>query len=114
MNFLVMLIVSALAGARLWRLFALDLAGKPLRDLYFKIIPNKHYTLAQEAAECPFCSGFWITAAVFTSGLAWSTSWVWQLLAGVFAANYVGAELNAWLDSKPITDNGGEIEVTDA
>lgn len=113
MSFLVVLVVSALAGARLWRLFAVDAAGWPLRSLYFGLIPNKWFGVAADGANCPFCMGFWITSAVFASGLAWSDTWGWKLVAGVFAANYIGAQLNAWLDNKPITDGGGEINAAE-
>lgn len=103
MELLILIIVSALAGARLWRLFAIDSAGLPLRNLYFRVF-RKHYELAEEALSCPFCAGFWITALVFASGLLFSATWGWQIVAGVFAANFVGAQLNAWLDVRPIED----------
>jgi hypothetical protein len=103
LEFLVVLLVSALAGARLWRLAAVDTAGLPFRNLYFRVL-NRWYALADEALSCPFCSGFWITAIVFCSGLLFSSFLLWQIVVGVFAANYVGAQLNAWLDVRPIED----------
>lgn len=108
MDPLLIILISALAGARLWRLAAVDAAGLPFRNLYFRIIPNRFYKFADDLLSCPFCAGFYITALVFALGLAFSATWVWQLVAGAFAANYVGAQLNSWLDVRPI-ENKEEI-----
>lgn len=114
LHILVVLLLSALAGARLWRLVAIDDAGSPLRTMYYGVIPNRWFGWAESLLNCPFCAGFWITSVVFALGLAWGDNWPWQLIAGVFAANYVGAQLNAWLDIVPLEEPVNTAEGTEA
>lgn len=115
------LILAALAGARTWRLIVVDGITEPVR----KWIRSKLFRLQasgskrkqmigdkiEEGIECPFCLGFWLTAAWLAVGLASGGATWFILVAGAFACNYLGAQLNAWLDVKPITDGGGEITV---
>lgn len=103
MDPLAIIVISALAGARLWRLAAVDAAGLPFRNLYFRVL-RRWYALADEALTCPFCAGFWLTSLVVVSGLLSSGCLLWLIVAGAFAANYVGGQLNAWLDVRPIED----------
>lgn len=112
------LLIATLAGARSYRLVAIDTAGEParrvIRMLIFRLMrrgQDKKADLIEEGAECPFCIGYWMTSLWVLTGLLWGTTLVWLLLAGSFAANYVGGQLNAWLDAKPIKDGGGEIDI---
>lgn len=114
MNLTLMLVLSALAGARTFRLLAVDCIGRPIRwrfdSLVWSINPKsfrgmmkpkrKHvskltwrrHRIAKSLAEgysCRWCFGYWYTAAWVATGLAWSDTWVWQLLAGSLAASYV-------------------------
>lgn len=120
MSYLVILLVSALAGARMWRLLAVDDAGQPVRtavwNLTNRLRGDKPSSLNSRIAEsvwvgwtCPFCLGFWATAAFVGSGMLWADGWGWQLVAGCFAASYVAGQLAAWLDVRPIHEGDGEI-----
>ncbi len=121
MSDLGLLLLAALAGARTYRLIAIDSAGEPARRLIRRLIfklgkrgKDHAADLVEEGAECPFCIGFWVTSLWVLTGLLWGGTFVWLLFAGCFAANYVGGQLNAWLDVKPIKDGGGEIDVMEA
>lgn len=123
MNYLLILLVSALAGARMWRLTAVDEAGQPFRTMVWNFTNRLQgssargkRSLGDKVADsvwagitCPFCWGFWLTSAFVASGLLWSDGWGWQLVAGCFAASYVSGQLAAWLDVVPIHEGGGEI-----
>lgn len=113
-------VLVILASARTWRLADLDEAGYPIRRAYFWIshrFDSRGYTrlsdLVMSAASCPFCSGYWYAVIWFLTGWFWGGTLVWMLLAGSFAANYVAAQLNAWLDIKPVHDGGGETALED-
>lgn len=99
------LILSALAGARTWRLLAVDDFGRPFRDVYYRIF-NKDgwYEWADGLLTCPFCMGFWVTGLWLLAGLLTGGHIIWIFAAGCFACNFVGAQLNAWLDVRPIED----------
>lgn len=102
---ILILLISALAGARIWRLLAVDDIGMPFRNGYYRIF-NKDgwYEWADGLLTCPFCMGFWVTAVVFITGILSSGCTLWLIVVGVFAANFIGAQLNAWLDVRPIED----------
>lgn len=95
------LVLVALAAARLWRLIAVDAIADPLRRrLRVEIAdaPKQWRDTLSYLIQCPFCAGFWISGMVLASALAWSDTVLWQLVAGTCAVNYVQAHLNAWLD----------------
>lgn len=104
MDPLVILLISALAGARIWRLLAVDDIAMPFRNLYYRIFTGRAYDWADGLLTCPFCMGFWVTALVFVTGVLTSGCTLWLIVMGVFAANFIGAQLNAWLDVRPISD----------
>lgn len=103
MDPLLIILLSALAGARTWRLLAVDDIALPFRNLYYKLF-GRWYEWADGLLTCPFCMGFWVTAAWLLVGLLTGGHIVWVFLAGCFAANFVGGQLNAWLDVRPIED----------
>lgn len=88
----------------MWRLASIDAIGFPFRNLVYRG-PN----WMQEALVCPFCSGYYWATLWCGSGLLFGSTWPWQLVAGSLGVNYVAGQLNAWLDTKPIHDGGGEI-----
>ncbi len=126
-----MLVLATLAGARTWRLLAVDGAGRPIRwrfdNLVMGINPKefryglmrpkrknvskmawRRHTLASSLSKgyyCSYCSGFWYTAAWVATGLAWSDSWAWQLAAGSFAASYVVGHVGLHLDAGSIGEH---------
>lgn len=102
-TYALVLVVSALAGARTWRLASIDEIALPFRNLYFRVF-RRHYEWAAKLMDCPFCLGFWLTTGWVLTGLAWGDTVWWWVAAGPFAANYLGAQLNAWLDVRPIED----------
>lgn len=56
----------------------------------------------RDGLDCPFCVGFWLTAAVVVTGAAADRApgrarTAWRLGAGVLAANYVVAHIGARL-----------------
>lgn len=104
----VILLVSAFAGARMWRLLAVDEIALPFRNRYYRVM-SRWYDWADSLLRCPFCMGFWLTLIWTLTGLAWGDTIWWWVAAGPFAANYVGGTLNAWSDVRPITESGGEI-----
>lgn len=98
-------VLAALAAARTWRLATMDVISERWRMWMAPKLPD----FWLDGYFCPFCSGFWIACAWVGSAVAWGDTWPWQLIAGCFAANYAAAQLNAWLDERPVTDAGGEI-----
>lgn len=96
------LLVSALASARVWRLLTTDEITVKFRDwLYdrswFWEGEDLEPSFWQRGFDCPFCLGFWITALFVLTGVLFAGT-VWFIIAGAFAANYVGALLNAHFD----------------
>lgn len=112
------LVLATLAGARTWRLIALDEIAEPIRKLmrrgFYQLSIRGHDKKAEfleSGVECPYCLGFYLTAAWLGTGLMWGEHWLWLLIAGAFALNWVQATLNAWNDVHPVVEGGGEIEV---
>lgn len=85
---LVIVIISALAAARVWRCLVTDDVGIKLRDAV-----DGWPRLAREGYYCPWCMGFWICAAFILIAVT-SPGWLFLLIAGPFAANYLSASLN--------------------
>jgi thiosulfate reductase cytochrome b subunit len=109
-------ILAGLAAARTWRLLAVDGAGQPARGLWHRLALKVHgdsmagrrYRIANSMLEgfyCPFCLGFWLTAAWVGTGLAWHDTWPWQLAAGSFALSYVAGHLGAHFDKDAIDED---------
>jgi hypothetical protein len=126
-----MWLIATLAGARTWRLLSIDDAGylaRKYRDKlawainppefrrYKEISPRRkdvsrwtwrRQTIARSLLEmwdCPWCMAFWLTAAWVATGLAWSDTWGWQLLAGSLAANYIVGMLRQLDPGEPNDD----------
>lgn len=59
--------------ARLTRLITLDTITEPIRE--------RLKGLLRVLAECPWCSGFWVSLAVGLSWMAWSDQTWWQVTA---------------------------------
>jgi hypothetical protein len=130
MNLTLMIALAVLAGARTWRLMAIDCAGKLIRfrfdSLVWAINPPalratpyprrkdvsklnwRRHRVAKSLSEgynCPYCLGFWLCLAWVGTGLAWSDTWPWQLAAGSFAASYVAGHLGSHLDAGNACDD---------
>lgn len=104
---ILIIVVSALASARTWRLLAIDDIALSFRNAYysfFSLFGEKGYLWGDALLTCPFCLGFWVTAIWVTVGLLSGGALWWLIPAGVFAANFVGGQLNAWLDVRPVED----------
>lgn len=67
--------------ARLTRLITLDTITQPIRD--------RLKGLLSVLAECPWCSGFWVSVAVGLSWIAWSDQTWWQVAALVGTLSFV-------------------------
>lgn len=93
------LLLTVGASLRITRLATTDTAGRPLRDAVHRVFDS---TVLDEGMECPFCVGFWITAATVASGALASrhavAAEVWRTAAACFAASYVVGHLSARLD----------------
>lgn len=90
---LVVVVIAALASARVWRALMTDDIGFRFRNLVWR------WPLAREFAECPWCFGFWICVGFVALGV-FAPSWVFLLVAGPFAANYLSANLNVHTGDK--------------
>lgn len=67
--------------ARLTRLITLDTITEPIRA--------RLKGLLSVLAECPWCSGFWVSLAVGLSWMAWSDQTWWQITALVGTLAFV-------------------------
>lgn len=95
MSLWLILLLSGMAGARTWRLLVLDEIGEPVRKV-FAHAPD----WMQRGYWCPFCGGYWLTAAWLASGLEWGDHRIWQLLAGSLALNYAFGHANSFLEAR--------------
>lgn len=111
------------ATLRLVRLFIADDLGKrlvryPLEEFLVTRLPARFSWLADGLA-CPFCSGFWIGAAVIgLSAWAGTMSTVghlaWELVMLALSLNYIAAHLGARLgDSYDAQDAPSTTEPED-
>lgn len=115
MNMTLMLVLVILASARTFRLLTTDAITDGLRDRLdiwlgkysshaVQWVPPRRKYMSdkewrryrqvkwlQELGSCKYCLGYWIAVAWTATGLAWSDTWAWKLLAISFAANYVMA-----------------------
>lgn len=85
-------------AARLTRLAVVDDIAEPARVAVVRAVPIRLVDWAQSLVSCPFCIGFWLSAAVVASWAAWGSTVGWQLTAGAFTLSYVAGHLVARLD----------------
>ena len=90
------------AAARLTRFVVTDDLGEwwikePLRSKAAKLDPR--WDKYVEGLDCPYCVGFWATAAVMGSGAVLRWNRVWQFGAGVWAASYLVGHVSSRLDA---------------
>lgn len=85
---------------RLLRLVQVDRAGKPLQKLIFKLWPGT-VEQADYFIGCPFCIGFWISAATSTSWMLWGHTRIWTAGALPFAVSWLVGHVAARIDSEP-------------
>ena len=86
-------------AARLTRLVIVDEIAEPV---VVRLAASSRWL--ESLLSCPFCIGFWLSAAVLGSWVLAGGTVAWQLVAGVFTLNYVHGHLNGWLDLED--DNG--------
>ena len=48
--------------------------------------------------QCPYCIGFWLSAGVVGTWIAWGGTLAWQAVAAAFTLSYVAGHLVARLD----------------
>ena len=53
---------------------------------------------AQGLVSCPHCVGFWLSAAVVGSWVAWGQTGPWRAIAGAFTVAYIAGHLVGALD----------------
>ena len=91
-------------AARLTRLAVVDSIAEGARILALRIagrIPRigaRAVLWTQALVTCPYCIGFWLSAVVVASWLAWGDTLGWQAVAAVFTVSYVSGHLVARLD----------------
>lgn len=95
------------ASARLTRFIVTDDLGEwwvkePLRSKAAKLDPR--WDKYVEGLDCPYCVGFWATAAVMGAGAVLRWNKVWQWGAGVWAASYVVGHVSSRIDSEDDED----------
>lgn len=88
---LIVLIVSALAGARTFRLLTADVLSEGFRQ---SVVTRFNDTWLK-FWFCPWCFGFWLCFAFVLVGLVTGPCLLWWVIAGSLAANYLSAHLNA-------------------
>ncbi len=104
------LLISLLASARLWRLLTVDGITFPARKAWSVLIGKiggsedgtARRQLATELDEgfyCSFCSGFWIALGVLFTALAWHDTIAWQLGMGALAINWLAGHANSRIEA---------------
>lgn len=86
-------LLAVLAATRTFRLLAIDEITEPLRKQV-----DKGPAWLQLMMLCPWCIGFYISAAWVWTGYLYGTTAVWLILAGSLAVNYIQANLSVHLD----------------
>ena len=94
--------IAVTAAARVTRFVTTDSLGEwwiqePAREFAARFDPR--WDKYVDGLSCPYCVGFWATAAVFGAGSALRWNRVWQWGAGVWAASYVVGHMVAHLDN---------------
>jgi len=85
-------------ATRLTRLAVVDDIGEPLRVALVKVVPIRTVSWVHTLITCPFCIGFWLSAAVVASWLAWGSTILWQAVAAAFTVSYLAGHAVARLD----------------
>lgn len=85
-------------AARLTRLAIVDDIAEPLRVGLIRATPRPAVTWIHTLIACPFCIGFWISAAVVASWIAWGSALAWQAVAAAFTLSYIVGHLTDRLD----------------
>lgn len=86
-------------AARLTRLAVIDDIAEPARVALVRVVPIRLLDWAQGLVSCPFCIGFWISAAVVASWIGWGDLLLWQAVAAAFTVSYAAGHAVARLDS---------------
>lgn len=101
-------VISGLAGARTWRVLAVDDIGEPFRNAFSKaMVQLRRLPGGKRAANslikgyyCPHCAPFWLVMAWLGAGLAWGDGWGYQLAAGSMGVSYVASHTLSRLDAE--------------
>lgn len=89
------------ATARLVRLAVVDTIADPIRAGTVALAGRVRPAAGLWAAEfwdCPFCVGWWISAAVVASWVAAGSTLMWQAVAAALSLSYVAGHAVARLD----------------
>lgn len=94
-------VLAVTAAARVTRFVVVDDLGQwwikePAKEYAARFDPR--WDKYVDGLDCPYCVGFWATAAVMGSGAALRWNRVWQFGAGVWAASYVVGHVVSRLD----------------
>lgn len=84
-------LLAVLATYRATLLVVADELTRPQRDALLRRLGPEHRV--SYLLTCPWCASPYVATVVVGSGLAWSTGWGWQLVAGVLAASGVTGAL---------------------
>jgi hypothetical protein len=88
-DLVLVVLVSAVAAARVFRLLVVDDITYRLRNWV-----SRRSEWVQEGFHCPWCMGYWISLLFVVTGLlAMGVFTWWGVVAGGFAASYVQARL---------------------
>lgn len=85
-------------AARLTRLAVVDDIAEPARVAFVKAVPTRIVAWVIALLTCPHCLGFWLSAAVVLSWLAWGSTVLWQAVAAAFTVSYLVGHVVARLD----------------
>lgn len=85
-------------AARLTRLAIVDDITEPLRVALVRASPGRSAGWTYALLDCPFCLGFWLSAAVVASWLTVGQTLVWQAVAAAFTVSYLVGHAIARLD----------------
>lgn len=87
------LILLFLAAARVTRLFTHDTITEPLR------LQAMRWQLTDDLVSCPWCIGFWVSAAAVLSFLWWSHVPLYQFAVLTFATSEVVGLIHSFDDA---------------
>lgn len=87
------LVLLALAAARVTRLFTHDTITDPLR------LQAARWKFTDDLLSCPWCIGFWISAAAVLSFLWWGDAPLFQFWVFVFAVSEMVGLIHSFDDA---------------